>query len=154
MEAFLEKMKTMDLENPAELSMLQKIEKDLGFSLPEDYIRFMLLHNGGEGPVGEYGYLAVWGTDEIQQFYQEAGIGDALPPFFFFASDRSGYLYAYDFRDSDIKIIEIPDDPDEMNEIKTVASSFSEFIDYIYAIDDSEYEDILSEVDKDAHLLS
>lgn len=145
MEAYLEKMKTMELEEPADLSILQRIEKKYNLSLPADYIQFMLLHNGGEGPVGEYGYLAVFGTDEIEQFHQEAGIGAALPPFFFFASDRSGYLYAYDYRDSDIKIVEVPDNISEMNEIKTVATSFSEFIDYIYNIDDSEYEDILSD---------
>ena len=154
MEAYLEKMKTMDLEKPAELSVLQRIEKDFRLSLPKDYIQFMLLHNGGDGAVGKYGYLAVFGTDEIVEFYQEAGIGDALPSFFFFASDRSGYLYAYDYRDSDIKIVEVPDDISEMNEIKTVASSFGEFIDYIYDIDDSEYEDILREAEQNAHLLS
>lgn len=145
MEAVLEKMKTMDLEKSADLGELKKIENELNISLPKDYTQFMLLHNGGEGPIGEYGYLAVFGTDEIAEFYSEPGIKDALAGLFFFASDRSGYLYAYDFRSSDIQIVEVPDNIREMEEIRPVAGSFGEFIDYIYNIDDSEYEDILSE---------
>ena len=138
-------MEMMELRAPALLSDLQTIAKGLKVTLPEDYIQFMLLHNGGEGPVGDYGYLAVFSTDEIAEFYQEPGAKDAMPGFFFFASDLSGYLYAYDLRAMDATVVEIPDDISDASEIKPVAHSFAGFIDYIYQIDDSDFEDILRE---------
>ena len=145
MDEILEKMKTMELEEPADLEVLKKLEEEFHISFPEEYIEFMLLHNGGEGPVGEYGYLAVFGTDEIVEFYQEPGIKDALAGFFFFASDRSGYLYAFDYHSTGIKIVEVPEDIRDLSEIKPIADTFGGFIEYIYEIDDSEFEDILRE---------
>ena len=145
MNDLLENMKTMELYEPTAPEKLKLIEEELRITLPEDYVKFMLLHNGGEGPVGEYGYLAVFGTDEIAEFFQEPGIKDALQGLFFFASDRSGYLYAYDFRFAKVGIVEVPEDIRDMAEIKPVADSFADFIQYIYDIDDSEFEDILRE---------
>ena len=145
MEEILEKMKTMELEEPADSITLKKFEKEFNISLPEEYLQFMLLHNGGEGPIGEYGYLAIFGTEEIAEFYQESSLKDVLAGFFIFASDRSGYLYAFDFSSSNVKVVEIPDNIREMAEMKLVAESFGDFIEYIYSIDDSEYEEILSE---------
>ena len=44
---------------------MKALLKVLPFSLPESYVNFMNYYDGGEESIGEYGYLAIFGVDEI-----------------------------------------------------------------------------------------
>lgn len=108
--------------------------------LPDDYIEFMKLHNGGEGPVGEYGYLAIWDTNEFIDTNVKGIYNVPISDMVYFSSDRSGLLYAFDTRSDMKSIVEIPEDAEDFSEIDEVATSLKEFIQYIHDIDDSEFE--------------
>ena len=128
----------MRFKEPASESDLQAFQEKLKITLPAEYISFMLLHNGAEGPIGEYAFLAIWSTDEISEFYHDDMLKDILPGYFFFASDRSGYLFAFDCHSIENRIVRVPDDIEELSEITVIANSFGEFINYIHNLDFSE----------------
>ena len=62
---YLDKINQMKLEKPLHTDEMDTLEKTFQFTLPEQYKEFLLLHNGGEGPVGEYGYIAIFGSEEL-----------------------------------------------------------------------------------------
>ena len=129
----------MKLGKPCSEEELNNIEKSIMKKLPNDYIEFMKSHNGGEGPVGKYGYLAIWNT---QEFIDTNNDKDIVPirDLVYFASDRSGLLYAFDTRNGMKSIVELPEDAEDYSEVDQVATSFKDFIQYIHDIDDSEFE--------------
>ncbi|MEE0061344.1 MAG: SMI1/KNR4 family protein [Acutalibacteraceae bacterium] len=139
MMKILEMMKDMDLNIPSNINILHNMESKFEIKFPKQYFDFMKIHNGGEGPIGEYGYLAVWDTEEIFDYNSTSSMKNFLPELFYFASDRGGTIYAFDMRNASMNIVELPDDSIDYSEVQVIANSFEEFITYIYEIDDSEY---------------
>lgn len=133
-------MSDMKLNAPCNYDKLIKIENEFNFNLPNDYVEFMKKHDGGEGPIGKYGYLAVWNTSEAFSYnYEKNGpvLSDNL---LYFASDRGGTLFAFKMESNSCTIIELQDDTIDLEKIEIIASSFEDFIQYEYDIDDSEFE--------------
>ncbi len=140
MNEILSLISEMKLGEPCSAEEINNIEKSIMRKLPDDYIEFMKLHNGGEGPVGEYGYLAIWDTNEFIDTNVKGIYNVPISDMVYFASDRSGLLYAFDTRSDMKSIVEIPEDAEDFSEIDEVATSLKEFIQYIHDIDDSEFE--------------
>ena len=67
-----------------------------GHHIPEDYLAFMHEHNGGEGPIGEEGYLQLVRLEELRSFNEEYEIPKWLPDKFIFGTDLGGNLYGFD----------------------------------------------------------
>lgn len=139
MEHILEKMKDMELNAPCSIEELYVINRKLNVTLPEQYINFMQLHNGGEGSIGKYGYLAIWDIKEMLSFNQSSDINKYIFGLIYFASDRGGTLYAFDTKAA-MKIVELQSDSVDYYEATVVADSFEKFVEYIYNIDDSEFD--------------
>ena len=137
MDELLAILNTMNLNAPCKTEELEKIEQYLGKPLPKDYAEFMKLHNGGEGPVGENGYLAIWDTDEVLDVNTNTEYPVPVKDLFYFASDRSGLLYAYD-KNNYGKIVEIWDANYyiESDKPKLIATSLKEFAQYIHDIEE------------------
>lgn len=141
MNQILEKMKEMELNAPCNIEKLNTIEQKLNVVLPRQYMDFMQLHDGGEGPIGEYAYLAIWDLNEMLSFNQSSDINKYIFGLIYFASDRGGTLFAFD-TNRDMKIVELQADSiDYSEEVELIADSFEEFVEYIYCIDDSEFDD-------------
>lgn len=140
MNELLNMISEMELNDPCDIKDIHNIEDYISHKLPTDYVDFMQLHNGGEGPVGEYGYLAIWDTAEVIDTNIHRKYHIPIRELFYFASDRSGLLYAYNLKTNTNSILELPEDAEDYNEVKEVASNFKEFVRYIHDIDDSEYE--------------
>lgn len=132
MNSIYDLMSEMELSKPAKKDKLEMIEKKFNIVLPKQHIDFMLLHNGGEGNIGKYGYLAIWSVSEIIQFNSNSTHKEYLPELFFFASDRSGMLFAYDMEDSSMRIVQVSDEAIDIEDIEYIASSFNEFIEFNY----------------------
>lgn len=47
----------LTLRAPAVASAIAQFQTDRGVKFPEDYVGFLLLSNGADGPVGETGYV-------------------------------------------------------------------------------------------------
>lgn len=72
-------------------------------------------------------------------FNQSSDINKYIFGLIYFASDRGGTLYAFDTKTS-MKIVELQSDSVDYSEAEVVADSFEEFVEYIYDIDDSEFD--------------
>ncbi len=57
----------MGLGAGASRERLAEVGRQLGVSFPPDYLAFMIATNGGEGPVGEDGYGAVYPIEELSE---------------------------------------------------------------------------------------
>ena len=140
MDKLLTLMSDMKLNAPCNYDKLIKIENEFNFNLPNDYVEFMKKHDGGEGPIGEYGYLAVWNVEEVFSYNYEKNGPVLSDDILFFSSDRGGTIFAFK-KDNDLfTIVELQDDTIDLEEIEIIASSFEDFIQYEYDIDDSEFE--------------
>ena len=129
---YLDKINQMKLENPIQVDEMNVLEKSFPFPFPEAYKEFLLLHNGGEGPVGEYGYIAIFGSKELIHSNGKDPINEYHPELFYFASDQSK---------NQNPIVELPSDSIDQDDVEIVAENFSDFINYVYNIDDSELDE-------------
>lgn len=133
-----EMTKDMEYNKPSTKEELEKIEKEFNIVLPEDYKNFMLLTNGAEGPIGEYGYLAIFDTEEVKWYNTEGPLKEHFPELFFIASIRGGYVYALDTRKESMKYVRVDDFATQYDEVEEVCDTFERLIEIEYLIDDSE----------------
>ncbi len=97
-----------------------------GLELPDDYLDFMREHNGGEGPLGEYGYGCFYRFEELEEINDEYEVQDNWPGYVVIGSDMSGQLWAYNPEKKiycQIDSMNIDDDT-----YYTQAESFEEFL--------------------------
>jgi len=87
-----------DKESPASISEIDMCEIQLGRRLPPAYREFLLEANGGEGPIGKAGYLALWPIHMLQEklkAYQfERDVSQFLP----IGSDGGNEALVIDYR--------------------------------------------------------
>ena len=86
---------------------IQKVEATLGWKLPDDYRRFLMYKNGGEGFLGE-NYLILWSLDELPQFNLEYEVQEYAPGFVFFGSNGGGEGFAFDTRKNPSPVVQVP----------------------------------------------
>ena len=67
-----------------------------GITVPDDYLSFMREHDGGEGPVGEEGYMQLVMLEELVSFNEDYEIPEHFPEIFIFGTDLGGVLFGYD----------------------------------------------------------
>ena len=63
--------------------------------VPNDYLEFMKLFNGGEGPVGNESYLALFGLEELLD-YNDSQEHYSSSEYTVFASDGGNTIFAFD----------------------------------------------------------
>lgn len=97
-----------------------------GVELPKDYLRFMAENGGGEGALGEVGYLQLWRLSELAENNELYEAAEVLPNCALIASDLSGALFGVtrqgEYFAADLGAI-IRED-----EIEIMCCSFEEFI--------------------------
>lgn len=103
-------------------------ENLLGVQLPDDYVQFLLRHNGGEGFVGEDSYLILWRVEELEPFNREYQVKDYCPGLLFIGSSGGGEAYGFDTRTSPWNIVQVPFIGMENLLAEPLGSSFEEFI--------------------------
>ncbi len=93
---------------PARISDIRQFEMTLGRSLPADYTAFLLYANGGEGWVGDNGYIRLWRLEEILEANKGYGFDEFAPGLLAFASDGGGEAFAFDMRVNGMPILMVP----------------------------------------------
>ena len=96
-----------------------------GIRLPDEYIKFMKKHDGGEGPVGINGYAVLWTLEELKELNDEYQAID-WPECVLFGSDGGDILFAYNQKNNkycEIDACNIDDDT-----YFNFSDSFEEFI--------------------------
>jgi hypothetical protein len=100
------------------------------FKLPEAYLSFLQMSNGGEGELAiEPGWFWIWSVEEVLEANQAYGIEECIPGFFGFGSNGGGELLAFDMRHGKPwTIVMIPFIPMEEQEALIIAEDFLDFV--------------------------
>jgi len=91
--------------------------------LPEEYIQFLRLKNGGEGFVGQNAYVMFWGLDELAEMNNAYNVKEYVPGLYLFGSDGGGEAYAFDTR-SEMAIVKVPFVGMDISLIENIATTF------------------------------
>jgi hypothetical protein len=110
---------------PASSDVIQSLLSASGLDLPEEYLAFLQLNNGGEGDLGiEPGWFQLWPAEYVIESNKQAW----LPGFFGFGSNGGGELLAFDTREQPPwKVYMIPFGTLEEADSILVAESFAAF---------------------------
>lgn len=127
-------MKSMDFNSPASEKGINDVELEMGINFPDQYKEFMMESNGAEGSIGENSYLAIWSVEEIVPLNKDAKVEEFTPGLVFFASDGGGMAYAFDKRDENVPIVEIPDDSIHIEDAKLIGKTFNDFLQNLYNV--------------------
>ena len=97
-----------------------------GVRLPQDYLDFVSENGGGEGPLGEEGYLQLWALDELAEQNEFYEVKDLLPNCALIGTDLSGSKFGVNGQG---EFFAIPDDMGlDTEDIIVLCGTFEEFI--------------------------
>jgi hypothetical protein len=113
-------------------SLIYDSERDLGFQLPEEYVEFLNVTNGGEGFIGKSSYVILWKVEELFSMNRSYETEAYAPGLIIFASDAGGEAYGFDSRRSSLPIVQVPFIGMDWNDAKLVGESFWKFLKYLY----------------------
>ena len=100
-----------------------------GVTLPRDYLEFVIENGGGEGSVGEEGYLQLWSLGELTEQNEFYEVGELLPNCALIGTDLSGSKFGVNRNG---EFFAVPDDMGlDSDEIIILCRSFEELIEKI-----------------------
>lgn len=115
---------------PASEELIRQAEATLGVVLPTDYRTFLSSSNGGEGPVGEHGYLHLYPIEEIVQIRADYTFDEACPRLVPIGTNLGGTAYCFGTNGlSGFYGCEFMDASEE--DARHAGSTFLEMLDYI-----------------------
>lgn len=89
-----ELLKDFEYNEPASEAQIAAFERIQGLSLPACYRDFLKKGNGGEGPVGEFGYANFWKLEDISNLNLDYKVQEYLPGYLVIGSDGGGEAFA------------------------------------------------------------
>ncbi len=112
--------------------LIEGVQKQLDFALPESYIDLMQEFNGGEGSIGENSWLSLFPFDELITVNKSYHIlMDEIPDYFLFGKDAADTGYAFHKKAGTIHSFGLMSNF-ERDEIEFCGSDFLGFIEYLY----------------------
>ena len=121
-EKYMTDMELNEPSNPLEINKADELKKVL----------LEHFYNGAEGSIGENSYLVIWSIEDIISLNEEYGVFEFTPEILYFGSDGGDMAYAFDRRNSAVKIVEIPFESISVNDAVTLSDDFDDFIKLIY----------------------
>jgi SMI1 / KNR4 family (SUKH-1) len=109
-------------------NMIAAIQKDLDFEFPPDYLEVMREFDGGEGDLGENGFLILFSLEETVQANKDYSIiMTQIPDYYLIGKDAADTGFAFYKPDRSMHSLGLtavyPGDP-----IIRVGNNFSEFL--------------------------
>jgi hypothetical protein len=111
----------------ASKEVLDRMEREIGLRLPDDYRAFMERSNGGEGFLGKQ-YLILWRAEQIVPFNHDYQVNEYAPGILLFASSGGGEAFAFDTRSTQLPIVQVPFIGLDLQHAKEVAKTFTELL--------------------------
>ena len=113
----------MALAPGASPQTLASVQRELGTELPREYVSFVLEANGGEGPVGDHGYAALYPVERVAGETRAYAGFDQFSDLIVFGSDMGGEAFCFDAAENVVAVgfISAPED-------NIVVGSFTEFM--------------------------
>ena len=114
---------------PASPAELETLRRAVPARVPDIYLQFLALSDGGEGPLGaEPGWFQIWSSSTVLDRNDGYGVFEALPGFFGFGSNGGGELLAFELSSPEAPVFMVPFIPLEATEAVLVAPSFLAFV--------------------------
>jgi hypothetical protein len=104
---YMTHLQAWEINAGASAQDIDRVNADFGGRLPEDYLRFIALYDGGEGPVGG-NFLVLFRIGELAQFNREYEVADYAPGLLLFGSNGGGEGFAFDTRKVGWPIVQVP----------------------------------------------
>lgn len=123
-------LKSLELNKPADPNVVRKVEDQLGFQFPEEYVKFLLHSNGGEGPIGD-NYLQLWGVEELIEDNEAYSVEEFAPGLWIIGSDGGDTAYCLDTRSKEMPFVSMPFIGMDLDEVESCGSTFKEFLDFL-----------------------
>lgn len=109
-------------------------EKQLGATLPVEYVEFLKLTNGGEGFIGENAYVMFWRGQELFSMNQAYEVQKYVPGLLIFGSDGGGEAYGFDTR-AQWNIVRVPFVGMAWDVAESMGGSFGAFLERLNTAD-------------------
>jgi hypothetical protein len=122
-----EQMSKFECNEPASESAIKKVEELINITFPEEYYDFLLISNGGEGPVGEEAYLALWKVEDLIKLNDDYGVEELL----IIGSDGGDTAYCIDRRGEMQSFVEVPFIVMDLDEVEHCSNDFKGFIQFL-----------------------
>jgi len=116
----------LSLSAPASSSDLERLSHFFSKKIPEEYMDFLLISNGGEGFLGN-NYLILWKAEEIEKFNEEYESSQYAPGIILFGSNGGGEAFGFD-ANRENSIIAIPFVGMDLEFSKIISRKFDEFL--------------------------
>jgi hypothetical protein len=116
--------------SPAEESCVASLSGAFGKPLPQDFLTFLKLSNGGEGELGVWpGWFIIWAAETVPERNKAYEVADRYPGFVAFGSNGGGEMLAFDLRCAGTcPIVALPFIGLDVEEAMPVAPDFSAFV--------------------------
>ena len=95
MDDVLALTRAMDLRPPASETEIAIAEQTLGAKLPLDYVEFLRLHDGGEGPVGAEGWARFIPVEKLSEENRQCSELDHLKGFLVFGTNGADEAFVF-----------------------------------------------------------
>jgi hypothetical protein len=115
--------------DPASSENIKALTQAVQFPLPESYLEFLKISNGGEGILGiEPGWFQIWSASEVIELNRAYSIDEFIPGFFGFGSNGGEELLALKIIKPDAPVFMIPFIPLSESEAQQIAPNFDAFL--------------------------
>ena len=119
-------------ESGASEISISKLQEQAGFELPNDYIDVMKLFDGGEGEVGENGWLCLFPVSDLLPVNNDyVLLMKQIPDYFLFGKDAADTGFAFHKLRKTIHSFGLMSDF-KTDPIEFCGNSFTDFIEYLY----------------------
>lgn len=113
---------------PAAVQDIETFEKESGIQLPNEYVSFLKVRNGGQGFVGKDSYVIFWKVGDLRSLNSAYEVETYAPGLLIFGSDGGGEAYAVDYGDSALPIVSVPFVGMDRGLVRKIGSNFDEFL--------------------------
>jgi len=122
-----ELLRDFEFNDPASEDQIAAFERTERISLPSRYRDFLKMGNGGEGPVGEFGYASFWKIEEIAGLNRDYHVQEYLPGYLVIGSDGGGEAFA--IKRDEAVYVQVPFVGLSEEDCVIMGNSFEDFLD-------------------------
>jgi hypothetical protein len=119
-------------EKPANGELITKVEAELGFAFPKDYVEILKTFNGGEDEIGQNGWLVLFPIEDLiitNIDYQL--LMEQIPDYFLFGKDAADTGFAFHKENKTCHSFGLMSDF-RVDTIEFCGNSFEEFLAHLY----------------------
>lgn len=125
-------LKQFNCNSPVGDRRITEFEDSMELKLPNKYIEFLKISNGGEGFIGDNSYAILWAVEELLELNYEYKVKEYAPGLLLFGSNGGGEAFAFDIRKLPWNIVQVPFVGMDLEYIEIFSDDFFGFLECLY----------------------